>query len=586
MSITDRLSARLGDAFEAEGLPRELGRVEFSQRPDLCQFQCNGAMPAAKAAKKPPREIAQKVVDRLTEADEFRDVEIAGPGFINLNASDSMLSGLVRELADDALVGAWRTDAPEKVIIDFGGPNIAKPLHVGHLRSSILGESLVRLLRETGETVVGDVHIGDWGLPMGMIITEIALTRPELPYFDAVFKGPYPEASPVTLEDLQEIYPKAAAAAKADPERLEAARAATAELQAGRAGYLALWKHFSAVTRDSVEQDFADLGVTFDLWKGEADAAPLIPEMAAELEAAGLVKESDGAKIIEIARDSDTKEIPPFIVFKSDGSVLYSTTDLATILDRKRSEAPDRLLYVVDQRQSLHFEQVFRAANAVGYMSEDAMEFIGFGTMNGPDGKPFKTRAGGVMKLRDLMAMVREKARARLVEAGFGEGYSEAEVEEISQKVGFAALKFADLSNPRQSNYIFDLDRFSSFEGKTGPYLLYAAVRVKSILRKAEGEAPAGEAISIASDAERALALRLLAYPDAIRSAHGKRAPHILCEHAYDLAGALSKFYSAHHILSEEDQALRRSRLALAATAGRQIERTLYLLGIETPERM
>ena len=587
MTLTDELSLIVGEAFAAEGVDPSFGEVKVSDRPDLAQFQCNGALAAAKATKSNPRALGEAVAARLKAEPSFAAVSLAGPGFINLTLTDAFLSGRVNAIRADKSAGGWRRIDGEKIVIDYGGPNIAKPLHVGHLRSAIIGESLKRLLRFAGDDVTSDIHMGDWGLPMGQLITEVAREKPDLPFFDPDYSGAYPAEPVVTLEDLERLYPQASAACKADPARAEEARRATAELQSGRRGYRALWEQFLAVSRAAIEREYADLDVTFDWWKGEADADHLIDELAADLRRQNLTETSDGAEIIRVAREGDKKEIPPLILFKSDGSVLYGTTDLATILDRKRAIDPDRILYVVDQRQALHFEQVFRAADRSGVFPADHLEHLGFGTMNGPDGKPFKTRAGGVLKLRDLIDMVETRARERLVESGMAQGYGEAEVADIAHKVGVAALKFADLSNPRTSDYIFDLDRFMAFEGKTGPYLLYASVRVKSVLAKARA-AGAGEPGDIALEApeETGLALSLLAFGDAVRLAYEKRMPHFLCEHAFTLAQAFSKFYAACRIVDEADAARRASRLALADATGAQLDVVLELLGIKIPARM
>jgi arginyl-tRNA synthetase len=587
MTLIDELSAIVGEAFAAEGFDCSFGFVRRSDRPDLAQFQCNGALAAAKAAGKKPQDAAGAIAGRLAAIAAFTKVDVAGPGFINLTLADDFLAERANRLADDSRAGAWRRAAPERIVIDYGGPNVAKPLHVGHLRSAIIGESLKRISRSAGDFVISDIHLGDWGLPMGQLIAELAQERPDLPYFDSGYIGPYPDQSPVTLADLERLYPKAAAAAKADPARAEAARLATAQLQEGRPGYRALWRHFITVSRAAIEREYADLGVSFDWWKGEADADPLIPQMAEEMRAKGVVEKSDGAEIIRVAREGDKKEIPPLILFKSDGSVLYGTTDLATILHRKLEARPDRILYVVDQRQATHFEQVFRAAEIAGIFPADRLEHLGFGTMNGKDGKPFKTREGGVLRLRDLIDMVEARARERLREGGFAEGFDETEVGDIARKVGVAALKFADLSNPRTSDYIFDLDRFIAFEGRTGPYLQYAVVRVRSVMRKAQAaRAGAPGAIVIAAAEERDLALALLGFGDALRLAHEKRMPHFLCDHAFGLAQAFSKFYAACRIADEPDLARRASRLGLASVAAKQLEAALDLLGISVPDRM
>lgn len=587
MTLTAELSGIVGAAFAAEGLDPSYGAVRASDRPDLAQFQCNGALAAAKAQKANPRALGEAIAARLERRPAFSAVSVAGPGFINLTLTDEFLSERLNALRSDARAGGWRREAVETIVIDYGGPNIAKPLHVGHLRSAIIGESLKRIMRFAGDKVISDIHLGDWGLPMGQLITAIRRERPDLPFFDADYEGPYPAAPVVSLDDLERLYPQAAAACKADPARAEEARRATAELQEGRPGYLALWRQFIAVSRAAIEREYADLGVSFDWWKGESDAAPLIDELAADLREKGLAETSNGAQIIRVARDSDKKEIPPLILFKSDGSVLYGTTDLATILERKRAADPDRILYVVDQRQALHFEQVFRAADRAGIFPEERLEHLGFGTMNGPDGKPFKTRAGGVLKLRDLIDMVEARARERLAESGMAEGYGEAEVADIAHKVGVAALKFADLSNPRSSDYVFDLDRFMAFEGKTGPYLLYASVRVRSVLAKAEAAGAGGPGeIEIAAPEETNLALSLLAFADAVKLAYEKRMPHYLCEHAFALAQNFSKFYASCRIADEADAKKRASRLALTQAVGRQLDCALDLLGVDIPARM
>lgn len=587
MTLLDELSTIVGEAFAGEGLDVAFGAVKPADRPDLAQFQCNGALAAAKSVKQNPRALGEAIAERLRSQKLFDDVTVAGPGFINLTLADSDLSARLDVLAKDEAFGGWSKPAPEKIVMDYGGPNVAKPLHVGHLRAAIIGESLKRIFRFTGDTVVGDVHLGDWGLPMGQLITGLQREQPDLTYFDVTFKGPYPEQPPVALNDLERLYPEASAACKADPARAEEARQATSELQKGRAGYRALWKHFVALSRASIEREYADLGVTFDLWKGEADVDPLIEGMAAALRAKGVIEDSDGAQVIRVARDDDKKEMPPLMLFKSDGAVTYGTTDLATILDRVQSENPERILYIVDQRQRLHFEQVFRAAGLAGYFDAEKLEHLWFGTMNGKDGKPFKTRDGGALKLRDLIDTVTERAKMRLAESGLAEGYGEEETLDVARKVGVAALKFADLSNPRVSDYIFDLDRFMAFEGKTGPYLLYASVRVKSVLAKAaEKNAGAPGPIMIDAPEESALALTLLAFGESVREAHQKRAPHLLCDHAFQLAQGFSKFYAACRIADEKDAKKRASRIALASLTGRQLELALNLLGIDAPARM
>jgi arginyl-tRNA synthetase len=584
-SLSGALTEVVARVFDELGLPAEYGRVTISNRPDLGQFQCNGALAAAKAAKQNPRTIAEQVMAKLQALPQLRDISLAGPGFINLSLADGALAEHVNKMAGDERLAVTRK-RPEMVVLDYGGANIAKAMHVGHLRAAIIGDSLRRIFGFAGDQTVGDVHMGDWGLQMGMLISELEIRQPGLPYFDPKFKGPYPNHSPVTVQELEEIYPTASAACKADPERMERARLATAELQQGRPGYRALWQHFFDVSVDVLKRDYGALGVHFDLWKGEAHVDPLIAPMVDKMKAMGLAEEDQGALIIRVAREDDKKEIPPLILVKRDGAAMYSTTDLATIVDRVHEQNPDLILYVVDQRQHLHFEQVFRAAIMAGINGKAKMEHLGFGTMNGADGKPFKTREGGVMKLQDLIGMMTGAALDRLKEQGLATDYEEAERNDIANKVGLAALKFADLSNHRIVNYVFDPDRFVRFEGKTGPYLLYAAVRIKSILRKAEAQGDQPGKILPPEPGERDLVLALGALPDAIQAAYDDRAPNKIADYAYDLARTFSSYYDQFHILSEQNEALRRSRLGLAALTLRALEQSLALLGIEVPERM
>ena len=593
------LSEAVAAAFAAEGVDAALARVVASDRPDLADFQSNGALAAAKALKANPRELAAKVAERLVADPRLSSVEVAGPGFINLKLSDAALAQRAAEVAaDETLAGASLNTPSRKVVIDYAGPNVAKPMHVGHLRSSIIGESLKRLFRFRGDIVWGDAHFGDWGFQMGLLITACGDEGLALPFM-ADGDGPFPADSPVTLEDLERLYPQAAAKAKEDPAFRDRARKATAELQGGRLGYRALWAHFVAVSRTALEREFGALDVTFDLWNGESDADPLMPEMLAHLKETGLLVPDDGAQVVHVARPGETRKKkladgsvieapspPPLLVVSSEGSAMYGTTDLATILDRRKSIDPDLILYVVDERQAEHFEQVFRAAYLAGYAPEKSLEHLGFGTMNGADGKPFKTRAGGVLKLHDLITMATDKARERLKEAKLGDDLPEAEFEDIARKVAVAALKFADLSNNRTTSYVFDLDRFMSFEGKTGPYLLYQAVRVKSLLRKAADQGVEIAPIAIVEPAERDLALTLDAFDAATADAYDKRSPNLIAEHAYRLAQSFSKFYAACPILVAPDAATKGSRLALAAASLHQLEQALDLLGIQTPERM
>lgn len=587
-SLIDILSEVAGAAFEAQGLPAELGRVQVSDRPDLAQFQCNGALAAAKQAKKNPREIATVIVSELEKDERFSEITIAGPGFVNLKLTDAYIAGFATEIAADDRFGLTLPDDPRTVVLDYGGPNVAKPMHVGHLRAAIIGDAMRRIANFAGDNTIGDVHLGDWGTQMGQLISEIEIRSPELPYFDESFTGLYPEESPVSLEDLEEIYPAASAACKADEDRADVARLATAELQKGRPGYRALWQHFVDVSIAAIKREYEALGVHFDLWNGEASVNDLITPMIEDLKAKGLAFEDDGALIINVEKNDDKSEIPPLLLLKRDGSVMYGTTDVATIIDRVEQFDPDSILYVVDQRQHLHFEQVFRVVAKGNLGGKSVCEHLGFGTVNGKDGKPFKTREGGVMKLADLIQMAEDQAFARLDEAGLAKDCPEEERRDIAHKVGIAAIKFADLSNYRTTNYVFDLERFTTFEGKTGPYLQYQAVRIKSLLRKARdaGHDWAGAKISVEADAERDLALKLAGFSDAVLGAYEKRAPNYLCDFVYTLSQAFSRFYTNHHILSEEDEALRASRLALCELTLGELEAALDLLGIEVPERM
>jgi arginyl-tRNA synthetase len=590
-SLKETMTQTVSGAFAALGYGASFGQVVESARPDLSQFQCNGALGAAKQSKAKPRDVAQRVVEALILAPGanavFRTLDIAGPGFINIDLTDAYLTDHISGLASDARLGCEPVLKPLKIVVDYGGANIAKPMHVGHLRSSIIGECLKRIGRFLGHEVVGDVHLGDWGLQMGMLIAEMADRYPELPYFDAAKTADYPAESPVSIVDLQQLYPEASQRAKSNADAMEAARRATMELQAGRAGYRALWAHFVKVSVSELKSDFAALGVSFDLWLGESDVNELIPVLVESLRASGFAVASEGALIIDVSESADSRELPPLLLTKSDGAVLYATTDLATIEDRVR-DGSNLVLYVVDNRQADHFVQVFRAARKTHVAPLTVgLEHIGFGTMNGSDGKPFKTREGGVMRLRDLMNTVTAKARDRMTEAEVAIGYSEEERASIARDVGLGALKYADLMNHRTKDYVFDLERFSSFEGKTGPYLLYATVRIKSILRKAEvRNLSPGQLIAPASDAERKLVLALAKFPDVISATFESRAPNTLAEYTYNLATTFNRFYSEHHILRETDSAQQQSWLTLVSCTARALEQALQLLGMQVPDRM
>jgi arginyl-tRNA synthetase len=588
------LTAETRKVFLELGLDPERADVRRSDRPDLGEFQSNGALAAAKAAGRKPQEIAQAVSAAWTATDLAPSPGIAGPGFLNFTVTPEALARRAQFVADDARAGARAVEHKRRVIVDYGGPNVAKGMHVGHLRASIIGESIKRIYRFRGDEVWGDAHFGDWGFQMGLVITAL---EDELGGF-ADANALRTRLQTLTLDQLEAAYPAAAAKAREDAVFRDRARKATAALQSGAEPHRTIWRAMHDVSMAAQRRDFATLGVDFDLWLGESDADPLIPDMVKDLEAKRLLENDQGARIVRVAGPGERKkkklddgtvvdvESPdPLLVVSSEGSAMYGTTDLATILQRVREQKPDLILYVVDQRQADHFEQVYRAAAKAGYIARDKLEHVGFGTMNGPDGKPFKTRAGGVLKLQDLIGQAEEKARARLHEAGLGEAYGAAEFDDIAHKVAIAAIKFADLMNSRGASYVFDLDRFISFEGKTGPYLLYQAVRIKSLLRNAGEQGVGPGPIAVEHPAERALALELDGFDQALRLAYDKKAPHFLAEHAYALAQAYSGFWTNCPVLKSEG-AVRASRLALSAAALKQLTLTLELLGIETPERM
>ena len=587
MSLITQLSDKLGSAFEAEGLVKSYGRVIVSDRPDLAQFQCNGALAAAKAAKKNPRAVAEAIVARIKDDAGFSKVEIAGPGFINLTVTDGYLGAFLTDGLKDTRCTVPVVASPETIMLDYGGPNVAKPMHVGHLRSSIIGDSIRRILKFAGYNTVGDIHMGDWGTQMGMMISELEILHPDWVYFDPHYAGEYPAESPVTMEDLEEIYPRVSALCKTDEARLELSKKATVDLQNKRRGYYALWKHFVAISLHSMKKNFSALNVHFDLWKGETDVHDLIAPMVADLEKRGYAVKSEGATVVHVKRNDDDKEYPPLILYKSDGGVLYGTTDMATLVERTRDYNPSRVLYIVDKRQSLHFEQVFRAAKLTGIVRDDVeLTHLGYGTMNGADGKPFKTRAGGVLKLEDLIAMGQEKALAKIQEVNAANDFSADEKNDIADKVAIAAIKFADLQNFFGADYVFDIDRMTSFEGKTGPYLLYQAVRIKSLLAKAEYRAEQSASVIVTGEADRKLMLTLTELPEIMATAVRNYSPHVICDHAFKLAQQYATFYAVTHILSEEDLQKRESWLAMSAMTLRQLELMLDLIGIEIPARM
>lgn len=586
MSVASRVDALLAHAFYDLGLPAAHSRSVASGRPDLADRQCNGAMPAAKASGGNPRQVAAALAEKLAGLPEFAEVSVAGPGFVNLKLSDTFLAAAAEAALVDPALGVATPERAERVLIDFGGPNVAKPLHVGHLRSIVIGESLRRILIALGHHVTSDVHLGDWGLQMGMLISELRLRQPGLPYFAEGATGPWPEDAPIAVWELERLYPEAAAACKADPARMALAREATAALQAGDAGSRALWLRLRELSLDAQGRDFAALGAHFDLLLGESDAQSLIPRMVEGLVASGVAVESEGALVVEVASEGEAKPMPPLLLAKSDGAALYATTDLATLADRVARMGMDRVLYVVDQRQALHFEQVFRAARKGGIAGSAQLAHVGFGTVNGPDGKPFKTRDGGVAKLSDLVDEAVAKAAERLAGSEQVAGLPEAERATLARQVGVAALKFADLSGARTSGYVFDAERLVSFEGKTGPYLQYACVRIASILGKAAERGAECGPILFGHLSERALALECLRLPEVLESAGRTLMPNEVAEHAFAVAQKFSRFYADCQVLGLVEGALRSSRLSLCRLAHATLAWELDLLGIEVPARM
>ncbi len=585
--IIDLIAEELAGAFEQAGYDKSYGKVTLSNRPDLCEYQCNGAMAGAKAYHKAPIMIAEDVVGFLKDSKLIKEVEAVKPGFINIKLEEAAVSEYLNEMAADADLGLEKMSTPRKIVIDYGGPNVAKPLHVGHLRSAVIGESLKRINRKVGNEVLGDVHLGDWGYQMGLIITELGKRKPELPYYDDSFEGEYPKEAPFTISELEEIYPTASGKAKEDDAYREEALHATYLLQNGHRGYTALWNHIMSVSVADLKKNYENLNVTFDLWKGESDAQAYIPDMIEDLKTRDFAHVDDGALVIDVKEESDTKEIPPCMIQKSDGASLYGTTDLATLIQRQQDYQPDEVIYVVDKRQELHFVQVFRAAKKTGIVPEStSLRFQGFGTMNGKDGKPFKTREGGVMRLENLIAEIEDEMYKKITD---NRTVEEEEARQTAKIVGIAAIKYGDLSNQASKDYVFDVDRFTSFEGNTGPYILYTIVRIKSILNKytAEGkELTDLKILPAVGDSEKALMLEVSKYNDVMQVAYEELAPHKICAYIYDLSNAFNRFYHETKILSEEDPARKESYIALLKVTKEVLESCIDVLGFEAPEKM
>ena len=585
--ILDLISKKVMDAFEGCGYEASYGKVGISNRPDLCEYQCNGAMAGAKKYKKAPIMIANDVVAALKEDPMFDEIVAVNPGFINIRIAGDFVAEYLNGMQADERLSVEKAAEPKTIMIDYGGANVAKPLHVGHLRSAIIGESIKRIGRFVGHKVIGDVHLGDWGLQMGLIITEVKERQPELVYFDESYEGEYPEEAPFTVSELEEIYPTASGKSKVDEAFREAALEATAKLQSGVRGYRALWQQILNVSIADLKKNYGNLNVEFDLWKKESDAQPYIPEMVEEMKEKGYAYMDQGALIVDVAKESDTKEVPPCIILKSDGAALYTTTDLATIIERRKLFGPDEIIYVVDKRQEMHFIQVFRCARKTGLVKEDTgLKFLGFGTMNGKDGKPFKTREGGVMRLEHLIADINEEMFRKITE---NHEVDEAEARETAKLVGLSAIKYGDLSNQASKDYVFDLDKFTSFEGNTGPYILYTIVRIKSILNKyrAGGNAvEKGHILVPAGESEKALMLALTGFNSMIQQAFEELAPHKICSFIYDLANDFNHFYHETKILSEEDADRKRSYIELLDLTREVLETSIDLLGFAAPERM
>ena len=592
--ILDLITDEVTKAFTECGYDAKYAKVTLSNRPDLCEYQCNGAMAAAKEYKKAPFMIADEVVEKLAANPIFAMAESVKPGFLNLKIDEAYLADYVAKMQeDDGRFGCEKTEAPKTIMIDYGGPNVAKPLHVGHLRSAIIGESVKRIGKFMGHNVIGDVHLGDWGLQMGLIITELKLRRPELVYFDDAYTGEYPEEAPFTISELEEIYPTASKKSKEDEAYKEAAMQATFELQHGKRGYQALLKHILNVSVTDLKRNYANLNVSFELWKGESDAQPYIPDMVQKMKDDGFAYISDGALVVDVKEETDTKEIPPCMILKSDGASLYNTTDLATMVWRMKDYNPDELIYVVDKRQELYFTQVFRCARKTGIVKpETELKFLGFGTMNGKDGRPFKTRDGGVMRLEHLISGINEEMLAKIQENQKTKenlGISTEEAENTAKMVALAAIKYGDLSNQASKDCIFDIDRFTSFEGNTGPYILYTIVRIKSILNKYHGlgKDESGAVIEAAhSKSEKDLMLELSKFNAVMESAFEETAPHKICSYIYDLANAFNSFYHGTKIMSEENEAVQKSYIRLLELTKSVLETCIDVLGFSAPERM
>ena len=594
--LIDLISEEVTKAFVNAGYDEKYGKVTLSNRPDLCEYQCNGAMSAAKEYKCAPFMISDKIAEELSQNPMFSMAESVKPGFLNLKINNEFLADYVNKMQEDeGRFGCEKAKNPKTIMIDYGGPNVAKPLHVGHLRSAIIGESIKRIGKYMGHNVIGDVHLGDWGLQMGLIITELKLRRPELVYFDEKYTGEYPKEAPFTIAELEEIYPTASGKSKEDEDYKKAAHQATFEIQQVRMGYQALLAHILNVSVKDLKKNYENLNVSFELWKGESDAQPYIPEMGEKMKKDGFAYISVGALVVDVKEETDTKEVPPCMILKSDGASLYNTTDLATMVWRMADYNPDELIYVVDKRQDLYFTQVFRCARKTGIVKEDTvLKFQGFGTMNGKDGKPFKTRDGGVMRLEYLVQNVVDEMLRKIEENAKAKEdltFDKEEAQKTAKIIALAAIKYGDLSNQASKDYIFDIDRFTSFEGNTGPYILYTIVRIKSILAKYEASGKNVSdchcrMVSPKSDSEKDLMLALAKFNAVMENAYEETAPHKICAYIYELANAFNSFYHGTKILAETDETLQKSYISILELTKSVLETCIDVLGFSAPERM
>lgn len=592
-TLIDLITEQVTNAFTGQGYDAKYGKVTLSNRPDLCEYQCNGAMAAAKEYKCAPFMISDKIAQALAENELFESVESVKPGFINMKVSPAYLAKYVIDMkADEGRFGCDKAAHPKTIIVDYGGANVAKPLHVGHLRSAVIGESIKRIGKFMGHHMIGDVHLGDWGLQMGLIIVELKERKPDLVYYDESYTGEYPKEAPFTISELEDIYPTASKKSKEDEAFREAAMEATSQLQAGRRGYRALLAHILDVSVTDLKKNYDNLNVSFELWKGESDAQPYIPDMVQMMKDKGFAYMSEGALVVDVKEDTDTKEIPPCIILKSDGASLYSTTDLATIVMRMQDYNPDAIIYLTDQRQSMHFVQVFRCARKTGLVGPDVeLTHIGFGTMNGKDGKPFKTRDGGVMRLEYLLDEINEEMLKKITENQKEKenlDISEEEAKQTAKTVALAAVKYGDLSNQASKDYCFDIERFTSFEGNTGPYILYTIVRIKSILKKytAKNSLPDAPILGAHSASEKNLMLVLSRFNAMMENAYEEKAPHKICAYIYELANAFNGFYHETKILSEEDLKVQASYIGLLVLTKNILETCIDVLGFSAPDRM